>query len=269
MTPRSASWRWPVLVGSAWIVLLFLMVPTLVSVPVSLTPNRYLSLPRNGLSLQHYTTLLGDESWRAAIGQSLGIGVVVMLISVALGTGAAIGLWRISSSFGEAARLLVLAPLIVPPVVSALAFYRFFATANLLDSFTGVIIAHTVLATPYVLVAVSASLATIDPRQEQASRSLGGSSFQTIGWVILPQAMPGVLAGSVFAFLCSWDEIVVTLFVAARTVYTLPRKMWDGINDQVDPTIASAATFLFLVTVLAIGLQVLRSDKEPSSSEAA
>lgn len=263
MSTRSPNWRWPILVGMAWSVLLFLMVPTLVSAPVSLTPNRYLSWPENGVSLQHYVTLLGDETWRSAVGQSLVIGFAVTLVSVTLGTGAAIGLWRISSKLGEALRLLVLAPLIVPPVVSALAFYRFFASVDLLDSFTGVIIAHTMLAAPYVLVAVSASLATIDPRQEQASRSLGSSPLQTIRWVILPQVMPGVLAGSVFAFLSSWDEIVVTLFVASRTVYTLPRKMWDGINERVDPTIAAAATVLFAVTVLLIVCQsMLRPPKK-------
>jgi len=262
MTRRSVAWRWPLLVGAAWIVLLFLMMPTLIAVPVSLTPHRYLSMPGPEISWQHYTDLFGDESWRSAIGQTLVIGGVVTLLAVVLGTGAAIGLWRLASRLGEAARIIVLAPLIVPPVVSALAFYRFFATMGLLDTFVGVILAHTVLATPYVLIAVSASLASVDPRQDQASRSLGGSSFQTMRWVILPQIMPGVLAGCVFAFLSSWDELVVTLFIAARKVYTLPRKMWDGINDQVDPTIAAAASLLFLLTVLVIGSQILRSSND-------
>ncbi|HMG49506.1 MAG TPA: ABC transporter permease subunit, partial [Inquilinus sp.] len=106
-----------------------------------------------------------------------------------------------------------------------------------------------------------------DPRQDQASRSLGASQSQTVRWVILPQILPGILAGAVFAFLTSWDEIVVTLFIAARAVYTLPRKMWDGINDQVDPTIAAAATVLFAVTLLLVILQILRAGREPASSD--
>jgi len=119
-------------------------------------------------------------------------------------------------------------------------------------------VAHTLLALPYVLITVSAALATVDLRQEQASRSLGASLWQTIRWVILPQIVPGVATGAVFAFIVSWDEIVVTLFIASRAVYTLPRKMWDGINEQVDPTIAAAATVLFLVTLVAIGWQIAR-----------
>jgi putative spermidine/putrescine transport system permease protein len=251
--------RWPLLLALAWTVLLFLMLPTLVAVPVSLTPHRYLSLPPSvgELSLQHYATLFTDGVWRSSVLQSLAIATTATALSVLLGSLAAVGLWRLSSGLAETARLLALAPLIVPPVVSALAFYRLFAAWGVIDTFLGVVVAHTLLATPYVLVTVSASLATIDLRQEQASRSLGASSGQTIRHVILPQAMPGVLAGAVFAFLTSWDEIVVTLFVASRAVYTLPRKMWDGINERVDPTIAAAATVLFVLTVLLIAGQAL------------
>ena len=117
-----------------------------------------------------------------------------------------------------------------------------------------------------MLITVSAALATVDLRQEQASRSLGASLWQTIRWVILPQIMPGVATGAVFAFIVSWDEIVVTLFIASRAVYTLPRKMWDGTNEQVDPTIAAAATVLFLVTLVAIGWQIARQARRSAST---
>jgi len=266
MNVIASRFQWPVLVTLTWAILLFLVLPTIVSVPVSLTPNDYLSLPTGSLSLRHYETLFTDSIWQSSVLQSLFIGVVVTALSVVLGTLAAIGLWRISSGLGEGVRLLILAPMIVPPIVSALAFYKLFSKTGLLDSFLGVILAHTVLATPYVVVAVSASLATLDLRQEQVSRSLGASSAQTIRWVIVPQITPGVVTGAVFAFLVSWDEVVVTLFVAARAVYTLPRKMWDGINERVDPTIAAAATVLFLITLLLIGLQALRAAKENSPS---
>ena len=249
---------WPVLVALAWTVLLFLMLPTLVAIPVSLTPERYLSLPKGGISFEHYAEFFGDPSWRGALGQSLAIGLAVTLLATGIGTLAAVALWRLSSWLAEGVRLLALAPMIVPPIVSALAFYRAWAGLGLLDTFTGVTIAHTLLALPYVLITVSAALATVDLRQEQASRSLGASLWQTIRWVILPQIMPGVATGAVFAFIVSWDEIVVTLFIASRAVYTLPRKMWDGINEQVDPTIAAAATVLFLVTLVAIGWQIAR-----------
>lgn len=257
----SVTWsklRWPLLVGATWAVLMFLMLPTLVAVPVSLTTERYLSLPHGAISFDHYASLVSDPSWRNSALQSLGIGIVVTVLATTLGTAAAIGLWRLSSWAAEAARVVFLAPMIVPPIVSALAFYKLFAQLRLIDTFLGVIMAHTLLATPYVLVTVAASLATIDLRQEQASRSLGASTWRTLRSVIVPQILPGVTAGAVFAFIISWDEIVVTLFIAARTVYTLPRKMWDGINEAVDPTIAAAATVLFLLTMVLIGLQVAR-----------
>ena len=257
---------WPVLVALAWTVLLFLMLPTLVAVPVSLTPEHFLSLPKGGISFRHYAALFGDPIWQGAIAQSLGIGVVVTALSVTIGTLAAIGLWRLSSGLAEAVRVLALAPMIVPPIVSALAFYRAWAKAGLLDTFAGVVIAHTLLALPYVLVTVSAALATVDLRQEQASRSLGASLPQTVRWVILPQILPGVATGGIFAFVVSWDEIVVTLFVASRAVYTLPRKMWDGINERVDPTIAAAATVLFLVTVAVVGAQVVRQARAAAAA---
>uniref|UniRef100_UPI002FE16A15 ABC transporter permease n=1 Tax=Pseudoxanthobacter sp. TaxID=1925742 RepID=UPI002FE16A15 len=166
------------------------------------------------------------------------------------------------SARAESVRLMLLAPLIVPSVVSALAFYWFFARLHLLDTFAGVILAHTIMAAPYVLVTVTASLATVEARQEQASRSLGAGPLQTIFHVILPQIKPGLMTGGVFAFLISWDEIVVTLFIASRTVYTLPRKIWDGIQERVDPTIAVAATVLFLVTLLLVFAEFLRTRRQ-------
>lgn len=256
---RPTSPGWHALVAAAWCVLLFLMLPTLVAIPVSLTPERYLSLPKGELSLQHYRTLFTDPAWIAAVGQSFVIAALTALFSVVLGGLAAIGLWRLSSRRAETVRMLALAPLIVPSVVSALAFYWFFARLRLIDSFTGVVVAHTILASPYVLITVAASLAAIDIRQEQAARSLGASLPRTIRDVILPQAKAGLVAGGVFAFLISWDEIVVTLFIASRAVYTLPRKMWDGIQERVDPTIAAAATVLFAITLTFVLIEFLRT----------
>lgn len=266
---NTARFGWPLLVGMAWAVLLFLLLPTLVAVPVSVTPYRYISLPDGRISLDHYVELFGDPIWQSAFVQSLGIGAAVTVLSVTLGGLAAIGFWRLASSLAEMARVVALAPLIVPPVVSALAFYKLFARLELLDTFTGVILAHTLLAAPFVLITTAASLATIDRRQEQASRSLGANAWQTILWVILPQIRPGLLTGALFAFLTSWDEIVVTLFVASREVYTLPRKMWDGLNERVDPTIAAAATVLFLFTVLAVGLRARSGAMSPAPSSEA
>lgn len=120
------------------------------------------------------------------------------------------------------------------------------------------------MAAPYVVIGVSAALASLDRRQEQAARSLGASNTQSLCRIILPQVKAGILTGAVFAFLSSWDEIIVTLFVASRTVYTLPRKIWDGINESVDPAIAAVSTVLLLLTVILL-LVVSRRSTPPAS----
>ncbi|KVH29866.1 ABC transporter permease [Burkholderia cepacia] len=245
-------------IGVAWAAILFLMLPLLVSVPVSLTPSDYLSMPDGALSLRHYSVLLDDDGWVSSFLQSGLIALVSSAISVTLGTLCAIGLWKVASRRGELVRGVILFPLIVPPIVSALAFYRLWGELGMLDSYPAVILSHVVLSVPYVVVAVSASLATVGLRIEQASRSLGASLAQTLRYVILPSIRPGVLSAAVFAFILSWDELVVTLFISSRGVYTLPRRMWDGMRENVDPAIASVSTLLLAATCAAIGLSLLR-----------
>jgi putative spermidine/putrescine transport system permease protein len=236
---------------AAWALLIFLVAPALVAIPVSLTTKRFLSMPTEGLSLQHYAKLFGSEQWMSSFFQSTVIGLTSATLATTLGTLCAIGLWRISSKWGEAVRAFLLLPLVIPPIISAMAFYRLFVPLGLIDSYPGLILAHTVLAAPLVLITVSASLAGFDPRLEQASRNLGASGFTTLRRVILPAIRPGVLAGAVFAFIASWDEIVVTLFLSKFSVYTLPRRMWNGIRENTDPTVAAAAVVLLAVTALA------------------
>ncbi|MGB3147924.1 MAG: ABC transporter permease [Paracoccaceae bacterium] len=236
---------------AAWALLIFLVAPALVAIPVSLTTKRFLSMPTEGLSLRHFGKLFGSEEWMSSFFQSTVIGLTSAALATALGTICAIGLWRISSRWGEAVRAFLLLPLVIPPIISAMAFYRLFVPLGLIDSYPGLILAHTVLAAPLVLITVSASLAGFDPRLEQASRNLGASGFTTMRRVILPSIRPGVLAGAVFAFIASWDEIVVTLFLSKFNVYTLPRRMWNGIRENTDPTVAAAAVVLLAVTVLA------------------
>ena len=130
---------------------------------------------------------------------------------------------------------------------------------GLLESYLGLILAHTILATPMVLITVSASLANFDPKLEQASRNLGASNWVTVRRVILPSVRPGVLAGALFAFILSWDEIVVTLFISKYSVYTLPRRMWNGIRENTDPTVAAAAVVLIALTIIAFVVYAILS----------
>ena len=198
---------------SSWVVLLFLVLPILIAVPVSLTPKRCLSLPEDSLSLRHYVKLLTSEEWLTSIGQSTFIAVSATLIATLLGTLCAVGLWRLASRLSEVLRGFLLMPLIVPPIVSALAFYRLWGHLGLIDSFAGMILAHAILGAPFIVITVSTSLANFDLRLEQASRNLGASIGQTLRYVIIPGIRPGILSGAVFAFIFSWDEIVVTLFI--------------------------------------------------------
>lgn len=248
--------------------MLFLIAPMLIALPVSLTPKRYLSLPEGEFSLRHYVNLFSNPDWLSSIWQSSIIAILAAVIATVLGTICAIGLWRISSRISEAIRGYLLLPLIVPPIVSAMAMYRAWVKLGLLDSYLGLILAHAILAAPMVLITVSASLANFDPRLEQASRNLGASILTTMRRVILPSIRPGIFAGAVFAFILSWDEIVVALFIAKFRIFTLPRRMWDGIRENTDPTVAAAAVVLIVVTVTALAVAAVVSRRDASSGQA-
>lgn len=236
----------------SWAALLFLLLPVIIVVPVSFTPERYISLPRGGFSLRHYVALGTDPGWLRGVVDGLIVAVPSTAIAVVLGTACAIGCWRLSTRASELIRFVMLAPMIVPPIVHALGFYRAWVGFGLIDTYLGLILAHTMKGVPFVVITVSAALATVDLKLEQAARSLGASVWQTLRRVIVPCALPGVWTGALFAFVISWDEIVVNLFVTSRAVRTLPRQIWDGIQDNVSPSVAAIATLLMLLTVGAL-----------------
>ena len=248
-------------VFGAWIAVLFLVLPITIVLPVSLTPERYLSLPNGALSLRHYQSLVSDAVWLRSIRDSLIVGLSSTVFAVFLGTLAAIGCWRISSRASGMVRMLMLAPMIVPTIVHALGFYQAWVQFGLIDTYLGLVLAHTMKGVPYVVISVSAALANVELKLEQAARSLGATVWQTLRMVIVPAALPGVYAGAIFAFVTSWDELVVNLFVTSRNVYTLPRKIWDGIQDNINPAIAAIATILMLITLVIMVVRVLRAHK--------
>lgn len=248
----------------AWAVLAFLLLPITVIVPVSLTDRRYLSLPEHGISFEHYARLFGSEAWRSSVGQSLLIAVLSSAIAVALGTLCAIGCWRVGTRTSRAIAALMLAPLVVPTIVYALGLYRAYAWLGLLDSVTGVVIAHAVTGLPYPVILVSTALAGMDPRLEQAARSLGATPAQTLRRVLLPLLQAPIFSATLLAFVHSWDELVLVLFIAGRRVFTLPRRMWDGINDKLDPSLAAVAVVLVAVSAALLLLDLrLRARRQP------
>jgi putative spermidine/putrescine transport system permease protein len=240
-----------IILAFAWLVLLFLVLPAFVVIPVSFTDTRYLSLPQGSWSLQHWHHLFTDPRWLASMATSFGIAVAATGLALFVGTLCAVGCWRIASRWTDKIKLAMLVPLVVPTIVYALGIYRVLVTLRLLGTPLGVILTHAVTGLPFVLLTVSASLSNFDPRIEQAARNLGASATQTLRLVIVPNILPGILSGAIFAFVHSWDELIIVIFIAGR-LFTLPRMMWDGINDNLDPTIAVVATSLILFTMLAL-----------------
>lgn len=252
MNTRHSALGRCLVIGSGWLIIGFLVLPMLVVFPLSITDKYYLSLPQDGISFEHYGNFFANSEWISATWQSIVIGIASASLAMVLGTLCAIGCWRISSKISDIIRALMLLPIIVPAIVHALAFYRFWADLKLLDSYFGVILAHTMIGIPYVVITVSASLSNFNPMLEQAARNLGASLWQAVRYVIAPIVMPGILSGGAIAFAISFDDIVVVLFITSRVIYTLPKRIWNGIQDHLDPTIAVVAALLITVTFLIV-----------------
>lgn len=241
-----------------YLTIAFLLMPLLAIVPVSFTGARYLSMPKGNWSLRHYEALLTNPVWLDSIKLSLGIAVASAAISTVLAVMFGLGLWYKRNRITMALAALVFLPMVMPPVVSAIILY-FFET-NLIgiapwigfDSVGGVILAHVVVATPFALVTFMVSLSQIDRRIDMAARGLGASLWQSIFLVVLPNARFGIISAAFFAFILSWEEISVTLFITSFNVVTLPRQMWNGMRDNVDPAIAAISVILISLTVLGI-----------------
>lgn len=251
------GWARIVVFSIAWMIGLFLLLPGLVTIPVAFNDSRFIALPSGALSLRHFETLFASADWLSSSWDSFRVAAAATILATALGTACAIGLWRVGPWLAGLVGALMLAPMIFPPIVSALAMYRAWVPLGLFDSWIGVVLAHTILALPYVVIAVTTSLSLLDKRLEQAARSLGASSLRSTIDVIVPNIRAGVISGAAFAFIISWDETVVTLFITSRTIYTLPRRMWDGIRESVDPTVAAVAATLMGLTALGVLLTVV------------
>jgi putative spermidine/putrescine transport system permease protein len=250
--------------GLAWAIILFLLLPIAVVFPVALTDQRYLSLPQEHLSLQHFANLFGSAAWLSSIGQSFVIACASTVVTVVAGTLCAIGCWRIGTRLADFVRVLMIVPIIVPTIVYALGIYRLWVDLRLLDSYAGIIVAHAVTGIPYVVIIVSTALAHFDARLDQAARNLGAGLGQRLWLVILPGILPAVASSAIFAFIHSWDELVLALFLASRKVFTLPRRIWDGINEHLDPTMAAVAVLLICVTALLLGAEMWLRARRPS-----
>ncbi len=259
--PRAAServWTWVLWLTSA-LALFFLVAPILAIIPLSFSASSFLTYPLPGLSLEWYDAFLGSERWMRALKNSLLVGSLATLIAVALGIPAAIGLTQGRFPLRGLVMGLVLSPMIVPVVIIAVGIYFFFAPLGLTNSYFGLVIAHAMLGAPFVVVAVSATLAGFDRTLIRAAASLGAPPLRVFRKVILPLILPGVISGGLFAFATSFDEVILVLFIAGPGQTTLPRQMFNDVRESINPTITAVATILIVVSiVLLTAMELLR-----------
>ena len=254
--------RWSVWI-SALLVLFFLMAPILAIIPLSFSSGDFLTYPLPGLSLRWYHELLVSDKWIPALRNSMIIGVSSTLLATVLGTVAALGLNRARFPLQPLVMGILLSPMIVPVIITAVGVYFFFAPLGLTDSYTGLILSHTALAAPFVVITVSATLQHFDHNMARAAASLGAAPVLAFFRVVLPLIVPGVASGALFAFATSFDEVVVVLMIAGPDQRTLPREMFSGIRENINPTITAVATVLILTSVLLLScLEALRRRSE-------
>jgi len=244
----------------ASLVVIFLLGPLIAVLPLSFTDSVFLNYPIPGYSTRWFRELIQAESWRLSIVNSLIIGSGTTALATLLGTLAGLGLRGTRSSLLlSSMRTLFLLPMVVPAVVLGVGMQLMFARYQLVNTYVGVIIAHTVVAVPFVLVNVSSALQGVDARLEHAAASLGASPRTVLFSVTLPIALPGIISGALFAFATSLDEVVLTLFVAGPNQRTLARQMFASIRENISPAIvAAAAVFIVGTIVLALCMQAIR-----------
>src|SRR5215470_9778447 len=231
-------------------VLVFLVAPILIIVPLSFSSGSFFYYPLPGFSLRWYHDFFTSQFWLSSVWNSLIVGISATLLATALGTLAALGIWRARFP-GQALLLaLLISPMVVPVIIVAVGVYFAFAPLGLNDGYAGLILAHATLGVPFVVVTVLATLSGFDRTLIRAAESLGASPITTFRRVVLPLILPGVASGAVFAFAASFDEVVVALLMAGPGQRTLPRQMFAGINDNISLTIAAAATMLIAISLL-------------------
>ena len=244
------------------IVLVFLIAPILAIMPLSFNSETFFSYPMPGFSTKWYVGEAGfftNPRWTDALKLSIIVAVATTMLAAFLGTLAALGLSR-SRIPGRAAIMAVLiSPMIVPVIISAIGLFFFYAYVGLNGTLVGIILAHTALATPFVVITVTATLMSFDRTLMRAGASCGARPHTVFFKVVMPLILPGVISGALFAFVTSFDEVIVILFIGGPEQRTLPRQMFSGIREQISPTITAAASVLIVFsTILLVTVELLR-----------
>lgn len=246
----------PLAVTLAALVAVFLLMPLIAVVPVSFTPNRFLSVPSGEWSLRHYRALIENPIWAEGLWMSIRIGLVAALAATTLATAFSLGIWMLQPRFSSLLMGAALLPMVAPPVVSALTLYFFLITLSnyngviAFDRWGGVAVAHAVMVAPFAVVLISVALSQLDRRIDMAARSMGAGLATRVFRVVLPNIRFSLVIAFFLTFVLSWEEIGVTLFITSVRAVTLPRLMWMGLRDNIDPAIAAISVVLIVIVVL-------------------
>lgn len=252
------------------LILFFLFAPVLIIIPLSFNAQDFftftpamLRLDPAGYSLKHYEDFFTNPDWQGPLWNSFRIAPVATLIAVTLGTLAAIGLSQSHLPFRRVIMAILISPMIVPLIIAAAGMYFFYSRIGLQGTYWGVVLAHAVLGIPFVIITVTATLGGFDRSLTRASASMGAGPVRTFFRVQMPLILPGVVSGGLFAFITSFDEVVVVLFLGAAGRKTLPWQMFTGLREQISPTILAAATVLIAISVVLLAtLEILRRRSE-------
>ena len=252
---RSRLWLFAI----GGLVIAFLILPVLIVIPISFSDSTLLEFPPRVYSLRWYTALLGSLEWRDAAWMSVKVAVLTMLVATPVGTAAAYGLHVGGFRLAGVLRMVALAPLLVPVILTAIGIFYVYALLGLNNTLLGLVLAHSMLALPFVVVSVGAGLRSYDMTQERVARSLGAARFRAFRSITLPQIRVSVLSGALLAFITSFDEVIVAFFISGGEMSTLPRRMFNALRDQIEPTIAAISTILVVLSVATVAvLEVMR-----------
>jgi putative spermidine/putrescine transport system permease protein len=268
-SPLQRTWHYAFRVICG-LIFFFLIAPILVIIPLSFNQQDFftftpemLRLDPAGYSLKHYLDFFTSNDWQQALRNSLLIAPVATLLSVGFGTLAAVGLSQPHVPFRRAIMAILISPMIVPLIISAAGMYFFYSRLGLQGTYWGVVLAHAALGIPFVIITVTATLVGFDRSLVRAAASLGAGPLRTFFKVQLPLILPGVIAGALFAFITSFDEVVVVLFVGSAGQKTLPWQMFIGLREQISPTILAVATVLVTISIILLAtIEILRRRSE-------
>ena len=261
-TPWDRTWYYlfRVICG---LIFFFLIAPILVIMPLSFNSEPYFTYPMPGFSIRWYEDFFNNPQWILGLKNSVIVGIFATAIASVLGTFAALGLNRAVFRGKSAILAVLISPMVVPIVITAVGMFYFYSKLGLTSTLTGLILAHATLGVPFVVITVSATLVGFDNNLIRAGASLGASPVNVFFRVTFPLILPGIVSGALFAFITSWDELVVAIMLASTEQHTLPRRMWSGIRELLSPTIMAVATMLIIISImLMVVMELLRRRSE-------